>query len=390
MKKSWTVLFWVLLSSVINYVAGKEFKITNLHDSIVEHSIREEMDYFSNKIESKAVRTKNDSLLYNIIYNKNKMNYNGRLVYDLAAYDLEHHESIFIEDTVITKILLKVAVNPTDNGTDEERMLIGFLTKNVRPDYIRKYKIIVKSAFEAGLRAGNGYFFTLYCQTLSKTEKDSILQSNSFFGDSRMSVYTKCALEDKIAVDSLKLVYKTTDDRFKIQNCAEYLGLVSSDTTIPEILMTKWCSNTMNSNRNTVRKIICITLAHIFPDNSIFKNNRELFNTSDKRFALFYNKTKDEQLILRIKELGGETIPDSLVNYDVVKKRVTGIQNWYNKNYKTKITCEVQRPYFTKDDENIHRRTGYQSTPVLIGDGFDTTKFKRVEPWKEPLLMDGK
>jgi hypothetical protein len=353
-------------------------------------SIQENKDYFLKQIETKNVKTRNDSLLFAIIHSNKKTNYYGKLVYDLIRYDQENHSSIFIEDTVITRILLRLVANPTDNGTDEEYILIDLLKEKCRPDYIPKNSSLIKNALEENIKADNRYVFGLYCLLLNKAEKDSILRNKFIYKKgTSMAIGERCMLGDSCAVDSVKEMYKKAESHNTLKNCAYYLKYLNADTSIPEVLMTKWCNNKIYRTV-TGRVLICNTLAYLFPANPIFKNNRELFNSSDKRYALFYNKTKDEQLLFRMKELDGDTIPDSLVNYEVVKKRVTDIQNWYNKNYKTKITCEIQKPYFTKRNETIYDRGGMQSTPVVKGDDFDMTKFKRVEKLPSPDKLFGK
>jgi hypothetical protein len=358
-------LYWVLFGSIFSNVLCKDLNLANVYDSIIEKSIIENKDYFLKQIETKSVKTQNDSLLLAIIYCKCENNYNWNLRYSLIRYDQEKHESIFIEDSVITRLLLQLVRVSEDNGTDEEQILCDLLMEKCRPDFIKKYRLIVMKALEENIKAENRYMFELYCLILNKAEKDSILRNKFIYPGMSMTSSEKCMLGDSCAIDSVKEMYQKAESNTTLKNCAFCFKYLSSDTSIAEVLMTRWCSNKMYSRENTVRKLICITLAHIYPENPIFKNNRELFNTSDKRYALFYNKSKDEQLLLRIKELGGDTIPDSLVNYEVVKKRVTDIQNWYNEKYKTKITCEIQKPYFTKRNETVYDRGGMQSTPVL-------------------------
>ncbi len=261
----------------------------------------------------------------------------------LIGFDQEKHESIFIEDSIITKILLQVLGTRDTVSKYDENLLINEILDKCRPDHIRMYATLVRTALGERIRSGYRQSgLILYSLVLNPSEKQTLLQ---FLKDTRFIPSSIRALYgDSAIIDSFKYAYENAKSLHEIRNSANILRLIVEDSTIPKSLMTRFCSNQMFL-RVSARVVICDALAFIYPDNPVFKNTRKLFE-DEKTYAFFHGKSNKERLPLQLQYLN-RGIPDSIVDYSVVANRIAEIKNWYAVVHKTELSCKIERPFFT-------------------------------------------
>lgn len=287
----------------------------------------------------------------------------------LRLLDQSSTESIFLEDSVINTILISSILEP-DSILRES--IIDDIYNYCRPDYIKSNYQIIKKAYDSSICISHkfGILLILKMDYLSESQKKCLLNSG------RLPDFINAMNGDSVYVKKMYDNFANAKDYRSIRKYAEYLGMLGTDTAV-KLLLSKFSSNICDlSKTNSIRYPIMCALAHIFPQDSVFKNIRIISAKGEDRYALHYNKSNEEIIKINLSIMSmNNGINDVSIDYSVVKNKIDYVINWADRKYSIKIKEPIEKPYLVnhthvkiqQDDFNKRQR------PVNIEE-MDTTK----------------
>lgn len=329
-----------------------------IYNRFIVNQIRDNKEHFTRKIEREPSGGGNDSTILSVITTEgNDSSLEGNLFHligsrhllsTLIGFDKCRHQSIFIEDTVVSKILVKALEITADDNTSDENELLLSIVNLCRPQ-LHLYSLFIKKALVGRMGKGRNRksCILLYSLVADSTEKQKLLKGGDDF-----SMFEKAILGHEPSADSLITGYLEAESFKDIKRTSEKIKYLTGEADVTaKKMLTKFCDDRVYRGYTT-RYYICEALGFLFPQDTVLRNMREILH-GERGYGLrrvMSQMNEKERLNTNVMLLRNRDkvpqIPDSLIDYFEIERKYNHIKKTYGNG---KIACDVQKPYFKGD-----------------------------------------